>query len=177
MKKTTVFILALFTCLSGFSQTGLPKLDKDTIFTTSGYKIIAGEEIRLGAGTMPNGDFKFIHVSRKSPFNNGRNFNASLDRSSSGHVYKVAKVVDYGSSKAGYTYYALISLGPMRYEIDIENAIASGEIAVPNEFKKTTPTTTSGSTADELIKLKKLLDDGVITKEEFEKQKSKLLNQ
>ena len=31
--------------------------------------------------------------------------------------------------------------------------------------------------ADELAKLKKLLDDGVITQEEFDAQKTKLLNQ
>lgn len=35
---------------------------------------------------------------------------------------------------------------------------------------------TSFSGADELIKLKKLLDDGIITSEEFETQKSKLLS-
>lgn len=32
-----------------------------------------------------------------------------------------------------------------------------------------------GSVSDELIKLKKLLDDGIITQDEFEKQKTKLL--
>jgi hypothetical protein len=31
------------------------------------------------------------------------------------------------------------------------------------------------STADEIMKFKKLLDDGIITKEEFEEQKRKLL--
>ena len=176
MKKATTLTIALCIFLCGFSQTDLPKLEKDTIFTTPGYKIIVGEQIKLGTGTMPDGSFKYIRVSRKSPFNNGHTFDASLERSNSGHSFKIAKVTDHGSKKTGYTYYALISLGLMRYEIDVENAIAAGEIVLPNEFRKATSTAT-GSTADELIKLKKLLDDGVITKEEFEKQKNKLLNQ
>ncbi|SHJ51922.1 Short C-terminal domain-containing protein [Clostridium cavendishii DSM 21758] len=35
--------------------------------------------------------------------------------------------------------------------------------------------TNNASTADEIMKFKKLCDDGIITKDEFEKQKSKLL--
>ena len=38
-------------------------------------------------------------------------------------------------------------------------------------------TSTSVSIADELTKLKKLYDDGILTKEEFEAQKKKLLEQ
>ena len=34
----------------------------------------------------------------------------------------------------------------------------------------------SDSVADEISKLKKLMDEGVITEEEFQKQKNKLLN-
>lgn len=43
-----------------------------------------------------------------------------------------------------------------------------------NEFKKDTRTN-SQSTADELLKYKELLDQGVLTQEEFDNQKSKLL--
>jgi hypothetical protein len=162
-------------------------MEKDTIFTTVGYKIVEGAQIKLGTGSMPDGSFKFIRISSNSLFgytsttpNAANNANA-MSRSASGHSYKVAKVVDRGSKKHGYTYYALINVGITRYEIDLENAIATGELAVPPEFKKQTATSTtpaaSTSTADEIIKLKKLLDDGVITKEEFDKQKTKLLNQ
>lgn len=41
----------------------------------------------------------------------------------------------------------------------------------------TTKPATSGSTASELEKLKRLLDSGAITKEEYEKAKRKLLYQ
>lgn len=41
---------------------------------------------------------------------------------------------------------------------------------------KPEPAVTSLSVSDELAKLKKLLDDGVISPEDFEKQKTKLLS-
>ena len=44
------------------------------------------------------------------------------------------------------------------------------------ESKKTEPKKLQTSVADELIKLKKLMDEGVLSKEEFEAQKKKLLD-
>jgi hypothetical protein len=66
------------------------------------------------------------------------------------------------------------------YEIDVENAIKTGEIEVPEEFmpKKETQTIELKQTispADELKKFKELLDSGVITQEEFDNQKKKIL--
>ena len=66
--------------------------------------------------------------------------------------------------------------------MDIDNAINSAEIVVPEEFRpKQKPLVVEMnqniSVADELIKLKKLMDEGVITNEEFQSQKKKLLDQ
>ncbi len=50
----------------------------------------------------------------------------------------------------------------------------------PDDIKYSEPKSTTESMtsiADELKKLKELLDSGVLTKEEFESQKTKLLNQ
>jgi hypothetical protein len=71
-----------------------------------------------------------------------------------------------------------------RYVIDIENAIEAKELDVPKEYaiaekKPEAPSVTVKqeiSVADELTKLKKLYDDGVLTKEEYEAQKKKLLD-
>jgi hypothetical protein len=52
----------------------------------------------------------------------------------------------------------------------------------PTTPGKVTPNVTTPSTFDDVLytrlnNLKKLLDNGVITKEEFEKEKAKILNQ
>ena len=53
------------------------------------------------------------------------------------------------------------------------------EIVYPEEYKpkkaEAPQQTPVISIADEILKLKKLLDDGVLTKEEFETQKKKIL--
>jgi hypothetical protein len=49
------------------------------------------------------------------------------------------------------------------------------EVAMNNQ-RNPFPTNQSVSTADELIKLKSLLDDGILSQEEFDAQKKKLLS-
>jgi hypothetical protein len=106
----------------------------------------------------------------------------SLPRNMAGHKGKVVKIVTRGNKRIGITYEPLVTFGSGRYEIDVDNAISSGEIVVPDEFKPKPKVATTVvevkqqvSVADELIKLKKLYDDGVLTKEEYEAQKKKLL--
>jgi hypothetical protein len=69
----------------------------------------------------------------------------------------------------------------VRYEIDPDNAIKSGELFVPDEYKPkpnvaTVQVVQQTSAADELTKLNQLYKDSVITKEEFEAQKKKILS-
>jgi Short C-terminal domain len=89
-----------------------------------------------------------------------------------------------GDNEHGYVCYAKIKLRNtlVNYEIDVENALISNELVLPEQFKKAKNDVPKQvivsqqiSIADELIKLKKLLDDGVLTKEEFESQKKKVL--
>ncbi|MEC4048408.1 SHOCT domain-containing protein [Flavobacterium sp. SUN046] len=60
----------------------------------------------------------------------------------------------------------------------IKEGIEKGKLAVKNTSSNETATTSSASSslADELMKLKQLADAGVITAEEFESQKKKMLN-
>ncbi len=193
MKKTILFFATLFSMAISNAQvtdSTLPRIVKDTLFTTSGYKIVVGQDINIGTGATPDGDFKFIRKN-SSGFgtmmvmtdNNSYNKSQlSLPRNMAGHKGKVAKIVTRGSKKIGFTYEPLITFGSGRYEIDVDNAIASGEIIVPDEYKPKPKVTTTVvevkqqvSVADELVKMKKLLDDGILTKEEYEAQKKKLL--
>jgi len=193
MKKIFLLFTTLLFIAKLFSQdkdSTLPKIVDDTLFTTCGYKIVEKQDIKIGIGSMPDGDFKFIRTNSASLFayhsttgyNGLANQANSFARNQSGLKYSIKSVEKRGSKKHGYVYYAKIGSGLINYEIDVENAIASGELAVPDEFKQKPKTTATVvevkqqiSVADELAKLKKLYDDGVLTKEEYETQKKKLL--
>ncbi len=186
--KTTLLALILtsysFACFCQDST--MAHLIGDSLFTASGFKIGEGQMLKVGVGSTPDGDFKFIWVSATSFFaansrNRGNsNGSNSLSRSFAGHELKVVRFDKRGSKKTGYVMYPIVTPGGGRYEVDIDNAINAGEIVVPAEFvrsKQANQISPPLSVADELIKLKKLLDDGVITQAEFDAQKKKILNQ
>jgi hypothetical protein len=194
MKTQLVLLLALLLSGKSFSQesdSSFPRVVKDTLFTTSGFKIVVGDDIKLGTGSTPDGDFKFIRrnstgfgtLMMTTNNNSYDKSQLSLPRNMAGHKGKVVKIVTRGNKKIGKTYEPLVTFGSGRYEIDVDNAIAAGEMIVPEEFRpkpKVTATIVEMkqelSIADELIKLKKLLDDGILTQEEYDKQKKKLLD-
>jgi len=191
MKKFIFLLPAIAFAAVTFSQddTTLPRIFKDTLFTTSGYKIAEGQEIKIGTGSMPDGDFKFIRrnaaslfaYSSSTGYQNQANAANAFPRSQAGLKYKIKSIEKRGNKKHGYVYYAKIATGLINYEIDVENAIVSGELNVPDEYRPKPKTTVVEvkqqiSVADELTKLKKLYDDGVLTKDEYEAQKKKLLD-
>jgi hypothetical protein len=191
MKKLILLFAVIFFMADAFSQNKndeLPKMKGDTLYTSCGYKIIYGRDIKIGVGSMPDGDFKFIRRYTNQIFANQLavenqaiiNQSNALPRSYSGYKYVVKKIESRGDEKRGYVYYLKISMGLMAYEIDVENAIASGEISVPDEYKankeKVVIVKQQFSVGDELTKLKKLLDDGALTKPEFDLLKKKILD-
>lgn len=182
MKKS--LITALLVCVTGicFAQNE-SKIVGDTLISTSGFKIVKGQDVKIGVGTMQDGTFKFIRTNSASLFNytstNGNQAAAnsanSLPRNSSGLSMKVIRVEPRGNKKRGYVNYAVLG-GMIRYEIDVDNAIATGEIVVPVEFRPKAPGAVSQlSTADEIKKYKELLDAGTITQAEFDAKKKQLL--
>ncbi len=63
MKRTCLFFATLFFFANSYSQDNdstLPKVVEDTLFSTSGYKIVIGQDLNIGTGATPDGDFKFI---------------------------------------------------------------------------------------------------------------------
>jgi len=188
---TTIAALLFALAAQSQSDSTLPKTVGDTLIASCGFKVYPGQKLKMGYGTQDDGDFKYIMLNQSgfaaimtSTNNNGYNKQQqSLSRQCTNKIYEVQKIVKRGNKKNGYQYFALVLVGMgMRYQIDVDAAITSGELSVPDEFKpkKAEPVVIvqqSTSVADELTKLKKLFDDGVITKDEFEAQKKKLLNQ
>lgn len=191
IKNTIITGTLILSSILTFAQNNeLPKFENDTLYISSGYKIVVGQSLNIGTGSTPDGDFKFIRRNSTGfgtmmYTTNSNSYNKSmfsLPRNMAGHKGEVIKIVTRGNKRIGFTYEPLVTFGVGRYEIDVENAINSGELIVPEEFKPKAKTTTTVlevkqqvSIADELAKLKKLKDDGILTQEEYETQKKKLL--
>ena len=184
--KKLFFLIITYSSLS--AQSNLSKYENDTLITSTGFKVYKGLNLKIGTGSMPDGDFKFIRVNANSMFayhsttgyQGLANQANSFKREYSGLTFEVKKIMERGTKKNGYIYYAKIMATIVGYEIDIENAIKTGEIEVPEEFKPRKETQIieikqTISPADELKKFKDLLDSGVITQEEFDTQKKKIL--
>ena len=164
---------------------------RNTIISSTGFKIVIGQEIKLAAGTMPDGTFKYIRVNRASAFRWSNTRMTSAGENSlnaapveySGMTFKVVRIEHRDTRGHGTLEFAIISapfIGIVKYEIDVENAIKSGEIEVPEQYRPSTKTSTiimqQSTPADEILKYKKLLDAGAITQDEYDKKKAELLN-
>ncbi len=186
MKKTFSILILLFVFICQAQNEAA--LKNDTLTTSTGFKVYEGLSIKIGTGSMNDGDFKFIRTNASSLFNyysttgyqglvNQAN---SFRRSNSGLTFKVKKIMTRGTKKNGYVYYAKIGQGLINYEMDVENAIKFGEIIVPDEFlpkAKNQVLELKESKYDKLKKIKELVDSGVLSEEEFQKEKERIMNE
>lgn len=159
-------------------------LDGKSIIAFTGTKYQVGEKIKVGTGSMDNGDFKFIRRSATSmqAYNGKRrdlvNAANALPRNRSQLSYKIIRIDKRGRDRLGYVYYPIIDDGwATRYEIDLENAIKAGEIIDENYNKNINTTNNEKNTkTDELKKLFELKQTGALTEEEYQTEKAKILN-
>jgi hypothetical protein len=164
-------------------------VQKNGYVTNSGFTVKAGDELILGKGTLPNKFFAFIYQSPVGYFTE-----TSLDASNrkslistfAGKKVKVKRLQSYGTRRTGFNVVAVVGAGDIvNYWIELDQAIEAGEIVVPEPYaskldinKKNAPLVIQQNTvsvADEIKKLKELYDSGVLTKEEYESEKKKLL--
>jgi hypothetical protein len=172
--KELLFIL-FFSPLILAAQKSVPRFENDTLYTTSGYKFYKGQTLYFANGTANNGSFRFIKFA---------NSNAEPKFANTSLVIK--KLKEFTVSGLGNGYIKLSgtltykdgSKTDISFNIAFDRAIESfpglpSELIVPDEFKNKE----KGSVADEIRKLYKLYQDSILTKDEFEVQKKKLLNQ
>lgn len=144
----------------------------DSLVTSIGWVINKGDTITLGLGSMPDGGYKYIQISEAASFGDEH-----LSNRYSGKSFEVFKIKVFRGRQVPVIKYGNSKLLGQRWDVEIEGAIANNEIVVPEKFrKKQDAPPASASKADEIAKLKKLLDDGALTKEEFEAEKKKILN-
>jgi len=136
-----------------------------------------GDTIKLGLGSMPNGDFKYIQVNQllPRPPDPRRSNSPGARKGMSGGGYVIKKIQNVKQMEGSEKTVITVRTGGLpTCDIWIEEAIAVCEVTPCNNQKSGTPV---ASVADELLKLKKLLDAGGIAKAEYDAQKKKLLSQ
>ena len=136
-------LLALFLFLPFFTLgqndvSGTYFLD-DTLYTRSGAKIVQGQQLTIGKGSLPAGYFRYIRISSYSLFRRKNNKAGAIQENAfsphyKGLLFEVVRIDRRGNKKQSFDYYPIISAGLVRYEIDIDKAIASGEILLPGMF-------------------------------------------
>lgn len=139
------------------------------------YKI--GSRLKLNEGSAQNGNFIFITESS----NDVMNFNpgAQLKAKYEGTEIVIKQIKKYNLKRLDGTYFTIDIEGKMKnFIIDIENAIATCEVEKCNEkVQKVEISEHIPDKYDKLKKLKTLLDEGILTQEEFDAEKKKILEQ
>ena len=125
MKTILFLLLPVF----GFSQVTITKMEwlhagrksirwSYVAILSNGDSVMEGQSLKLGKGTMPNGDFKYIATASNTD-------EAKLKRATKLTEVTVGEINRKGNEKYGYKYIFRIDGG---YYLQLENAVATGEI-------------------------------------------------
>ncbi len=181
MKKFNIVLAFIFVSTINYAQLftiGPGKSVNEPVEFEGGISIEKGDTLMIGRGSvsggMGNGDFAFIRV----PISGGQMAAAQANINNKKLILKDIKLD--ANKKRGDTYIGLIKdKTKIDFVIDLQNAIQANEIVGVNGKLFKQPENANGtgqkSISDELIKLKELLDKGIITQEEYDASKKKLL--
>lgn len=166
---TLIFLLSFFAVSAQIAGTKV-----DGPYTTKdGTVFKEGDKFDLGLGTLPNGAYKYIVMPPNVLAGVSGQY---LGANANGMTLEIKFFKIIKSKKMGDKTIAVVNPGGFNYAVDIDAAIQAGEILTANSSKgKTTPVSNT-SKADELKKLKELLDSGALTQEEYDQEKKKILD-
>lgn len=148
---------------------------------SNGITYHINDTVRLGKGSNPNGSFMFVQdrgIGFTLPGPPGRSGGGSRslprDLANGGAVIRSIKKVKENNLEK---YVFMVNAGgPLRFSLFIDDAISVCEVTPCKQSGVGSPVPVA-SVADEIKKLKELMDSGAITKEEYEARKKKLLDQ
>jgi len=162
--KKMLVLVCLFIAVKATAQTSIT-VKGDTLVLPNGLKFWLGKEVELSSGSLPDRSFAFIYqpellyLKKKKPLNAGY----------AGQKATIKKFQRDGIYKGGYAYNIIVLAfaGGKTFWCDVQNALNSNEITGNRTELET-------SKEARLLKLKKLLDDGDISMDEYKTLKNKL---
>lgn len=173
MKKLLLLSFVLFAISNLQAQKKIEKLDDYKASNGITYKV--GDEIKLGRGSDTNGRFVYVNMGGWGAAMSGNPEQNWLGAANAGLLVTIKKIKKYNYKRYKGVYFTVGGGNITNYTIDIENAIATCEIENCNQEDNSS--TAATDKYDKLAKVKKLFDDGVLTKEEYETEKEKILKQ
>jgi hypothetical protein len=168
--KYCLLVCLLFSApLSVFAQ--MPGKAVEEYKTPSGTTFHRGDTLRFGRGSNPNGAFIYAYIPAKLLGSPRVYFNTSWAGGKA-----VIKELRYQELKKGgdHRTIAIVKTNTINGVVELDQAEEVREILSPNNKQAAAQSAPTG-VADELIKLKSLLDAKAISQEEYDKQKAKLL--
>jgi hypothetical protein len=133
-----------------------------------------GDTVKLRKGSGTSGEFLYVQIGGVNGFlSRGHNQNMDRAYANTQMVIKKIKKGKIDPRSIEKLWFVVDGGGINTWNIFIDDAISSCEV-VPCQ---STPGAGTLNVADEIAKLKKLLDSGAITQAEYNSQKKKLLNQ
>lgn len=168
MKKALIAVFCLIPFI-GFAQSEYK--------ASNGKTYHVGDTVKVALGSMADGNFKYIQASQPSflpPRRNGNDLSARKDFARTNAVIKKIKAGSRLTDNGNKVILVVNGNGLINYDIWIEEAIAACEVT-PCGTPSSMNALPAASVADELLKLKNLLDAGALTQDEFNAQKKKVL--
>lgn len=171
MKRINLLLTFMLMTGSVLAQKKIENLEHYVASNGINYKV--GDDIKLQRGSDTNGKFVYVTIGgwavSTDPEAN------RLPVSNAGLIVTIKKIKKYNYKRHQGVFFTVGGGNITNYTIDIENAIATCEV----ENCKSTDQehAQNDDKYDKLSKLKELLDGGVLTEEEYQAEKAKILNE
>lgn len=174
MRKIFIVLIGLLSVLSLFAEK-IPEYK-----ASNGIVYHVGDTIKLGRGSAPNGDFNYLQMggmyNAMVATGGGGQMASSVGRNYSG-LNVILKKIKETKFKGGKKVIFVVGGGNItNYNLMIEDAIASGEVDCPKK-EVMQQEASKDDKVTKLKELKQLLDDGILSQEEFNTEKKKILDE
>lgn len=168
--KTVLFILLLtIICFVSSAQ------NMSEYKASNGIIYHVGDTIKFGRGTGVNGSFAYVQMGTGAAAMGVRGVVGASWSGFNAIIKKIKKMTIKGAT---VVYFVVGAKGP-RFNVGIEDALAVGEVVNPNKGNDVQQNTLNKqkSKTERLKDLKELLDSGILTQEEFDTEKKKILDE